>query len=113
MRRVAQLLCEDDDMTIVEEMTFQAGDRLRKVMQVRGIGVGELADELEVARNTITNLTTGRSPMDKRSALALSVVLDVPYEWLRFGVNDEAAPVETGAAISRARRDSNPQPSDP
>lgn len=109
-------------MTIAN-MEFQASDRLRRAMRAKGFSVEGLANELEVSRNTISALLNDRAEMDKRTALALQVVLGVSSEWLRNGTGTaELSPARTGAALRASfvgtrqirnwctPRDLNPEP---
>jgi len=63
-------------------LDFDEADRIRKAMRVRDIGVQELADELDVNRNTIGNWINGRITPSVQTLYAIAAVTGVPFEWL-------------------------------
>lgn len=77
---------------------FTLGDRMAKALDVAGLSRAEMAEYMDVSTETIRRWTTDSTPV-RRSTLRLwALATGVDLEWL-----------ETG----RARRDSNPKPSDP
>ena len=76
-------------MTIEQIFTMTAGDRVRKAMKDRGVSVEQLAAELEVSRATISALVNDRKELDRRTALALQVVLGVDAELLQHGLDSD------------------------
>lgn len=87
-------------MSIVNLLEMTTGDRVRRAMRTRGMSVEQLSAELEVSRATLSAILNDRAGLDKRTALALQVVLDVDADWLRYGtVNDQSAPAEAGADL--------------
>ncbi len=88
-------------------LEFDLADRIRKAMRVRDIGVQELADQLEVNRNTVGSWINGRIQPTARTVLAIASITGVPYEWLKTG----KAPSEDGADVESRPWESNPRPS--
>lgn len=67
------------------DLTQTLGDRLKKSMRHSGLSVGEMAEYLEVHRNTISGWLADRS---KPMPIFLRIWADkcqVPIEWLRDG----------------------------
>ncbi len=88
------------------------GDRLRKAREQRGLGVQDLANELGISRNSVGNYESGRTRPPRPTLIVWSMRCGVPIEWLQTGI--AAGPETDGdGSAERARRDSNPQPSDP
>lgn len=75
------------------------GDRMRKARLLTGMSTREFADEIGVSPKTVNNAEADTHAVRKIVLNAWARATGVPVEWLRDG--------ET-----RARRDSNPQPSD-
>lgn len=69
----------------VMQPEWTEGDRLRKAREVAGVGVQEMADQLEVTRNTIRRWERGVGGVPRRSVLAYAQVTGVPVEWLETG----------------------------
>jgi transcriptional regulator with XRE-family HTH domain len=98
-------------------LTFGVSDRLRKAMDVSGLSVQDMADYLDSSRNTISRWINGvREP--KLSIMRLwALRTGVPLEWIVTGELKAKSPSPGGDGLSDpaecARRDSNPQPSDP
>ena len=81
---------------------WDLGDRLRKSLRAAGVTVQEIADYLEVNRNTVGNWINGRATPSASTIRLWALRCGVPYDWLR-GLD---------ASDNRLRgRDSNPQPS--
>ena len=66
-------------------LEFDVYDRLRKAMRIGGHTAGTLAVALGVHRNTINNLLSGRTPLDRRTLLSWAVACGVPPTWLESG----------------------------
>jgi len=97
---------------------FDELDRLRKARESIRLDQAELAEKLGVARNTVGRWETGKTPVTKMVFSAYALATGVPIEWLITGIDttsdrgpDDLAMV--AGDVQRARRDSNPQPSDP
>lgn len=72
---------------------FDLADRLRKALRTSGVGVGEMAEYLGVARNSVGNWINGHHPPDKRTLRLWALRTGVPFEWLESG---EVAPTNSG-----------------
>jgi len=66
-------------------LQWDLSDRLTKAIRYSGKSTQQMADELGVHRNTITNYTSGRKSPDRRTILAWAVATGVPVEWLETG----------------------------
>lgn len=84
-------LCHTCDMTQAgwgaqpQQLNQTLGDRLKKSMRHSGLSVGDMAEFLEVHRNTISGWLADRS---KPMPIFLRIWADktqVPIEWLRNG----------------------------
>lgn len=84
-----------------EALDWTLADRLAKALQYAGKSHQDMADDLGVHRNTISNYTSGRRPVDRRTKLAWSVATGVPFQWLDTGrlpgVEDDNGPDDGGA----------------
>lgn len=92
-----------------EELQWDMADRLRKTLRRGDISVQEMADYLEVSRNTVSAWINGRYTPRRRDLKQWSLRTGVPLSWLETG---EFGDGPDGGAWC-ARRDSNPKPSDP
>lgn len=61
------------------------GDRLRKALEEAGIGNQEMADYLEVSRNTIGAYIHDRTRIPGPALRLWAMRTGVPIEWLRTG----------------------------
>ena len=90
------------------------GDRLRKARQVAGLTTRELAEQIGVSQKTITDAEGDKRPTVRRPVLiAYAMVSGVSLGWLETGRTPAGPMPDGGLEVMRARRDSNPQPSDP
>jgi len=64
---------------------WDLSDRLNKALRHSGKSTQQIADELGVHRNTISNYTSGRKQPDRRTILAWAVATGVSVEWLETG----------------------------
>lgn len=89
---------------------WNTGDRMRKALDVAGVGVGEMAEYLGVNRNTVGTWINGRI-MPRRSTLVLwALRTGVPLVWLETG--EAPATEDGGPGLSYTSRDLNPEPAD-
>ncbi len=77
---------------------FQAHHYLRLALESAGLGVSEASEKLDVSRETVSRWLNGRVAPSTPVLMAWAQMTGVDYDWLR---------------AMCARRDSNPQPSDP
>lgn len=95
------------------ELGQSLGDRLGKSLKYAGMSQAEMAEFLEVHRNTISGYVSGRTKMLPAIMRLWAAKTNVPLEWLRDGVwpkadqpakkQVKAAPAAKKAA-ARARR---------
>jgi transcriptional regulator with XRE-family HTH domain len=64
---------------------WDLADRMRKALQVSGIGVQEIADYLGVARNTVSTWINGRNRPSPAVVRLWAMRTGVPLEWLAGG----------------------------
>jgi transcriptional regulator with XRE-family HTH domain len=93
--------------------TWDVADRMRKALRFSGVGVQEIADYLGVSRNTVSTWINGRIEPSKQTVRLWALRTGVPFEWLETGKTPTGPEPDEGLNVERARRDSNPQPSDP
>jgi len=97
---------------------FDLADRLRKALRQSGIRPQQMAYELGVSRNTISNYINGHGAAPKRGMIQQwATVCGVDAEWLETGKAPRPGGPDGGLVTKlsskRAREDSNLQPSDP
>lgn len=68
-----------------ERLTFDKADRMRRALRVADIGVGEMADYLQVSRNTVTAWINGRNEPRRRDLAAFALRTGFPVKWLETG----------------------------
>lgn len=81
-------------------LEWDLADRMRKALRLAGIGVQEIADALEVTRNTAGNYINGRTTPPPSTVRMWALRCGVPYEWLRDGTAP-AAPTPDGTSGDR------------
>ncbi|HWA67244.1 MAG TPA: helix-turn-helix transcriptional regulator [Mycobacteriales bacterium] len=94
--------------SVVPEWTI--GDRLRKARETTNLDRQAFATDLGIARNTLTKYETGDRLPPRPLLIAWCVRTGVSMTWVMTGNAADPSPDGDGW---RARRDSNPQPSDP
>lgn len=86
-------------------------DRLRKTLRHADVSVQEMADYLEVNRNTISGWINGRHRPGAAAVKLWALRCGVPYEWLAHGIHPREG---HGSELKEwAARDSNPEPTGP
>jgi transcriptional regulator with XRE-family HTH domain len=64
---------------------FDTADRLRKALRTSGIGAQEMADYLDVCRNTVSNWINGHC-LPKGAYIRLwALHTGVPFDWILRG----------------------------
>ncbi|WYX89473.1 immunity repressor [Mycobacterium phage MKC-IRE-01] len=88
---------------------WDLADRLAKSLRVADVSVQEMADHLELHRNTISAWMNGRGKTPKRAMLiAWAFKTGVPFEWLANGtVQPDSGPDGDGGS---RLGESNPRP---
>ena len=82
---------------------WDVGDRMRKALREAGIGVGEIADYLGVARTTVSNWINGRIEPSVQTLRLWALRCGVDYDWLRDG-RLPAAPVTSPTVMVDIRK---------
>lgn len=85
---------------------FELTDRLRRAREFAGMGQVELADALEISRNSIGNYENGRRVPTRPYLLAWADVTGVDAVWLETG----KAPTDAVEADSSRLSDLNRRP---
>jgi transcriptional regulator with XRE-family HTH domain len=75
---------------------FDLGDRLDKAMRVSELSIDDMAEALDVSRNTIGNYRSGRTKPSKLQIKEWAMRTGAPIEWLMHGVEPENAPTPEG-----------------
>lgn len=100
-------------MTLVQSGAIPAitmAHRLRIAREFAGLEQEELAERAEIGRTTVVNYEKGYRVPRRLYLRAIAEATGVDLHWLETG---EAPAMDAEASNSmRARRDSNPQPSD-
>lgn len=91
------------------QLEFGLGDRLAKALHVAGVSTTEMADELEVARSTISNYLNGHTKPKGLYLRIWALKTGVPLEWLETGNfpdtgETEKAPTPKGEGDGAAYR---------
>ena len=60
-------------------------DRMRKALRVSGVGAGEIAEYLGVARNTVSTWINGRIVPNTQTLRLWALRTGVPFSWLQTG----------------------------
>lgn len=86
-----------DTDTVVPE--WDLVDRMRKALRVSGLGVQEIADYLDVSRNTVSTWINGRITPSTQTVRLWALRTGVPYEWLRDGTTPRTSPDTPGGQV--------------
>jgi transcriptional regulator with XRE-family HTH domain len=90
---------------------WDLADRLRKSLRISGVGVQEMADYLDVSRNTVSAWVNGRTPPSTQSIRLWALRTGFPYEWLRDGTEPASSPPDPLNGGERSHLgESNPRP---
>lgn len=74
---------------------WDLADRIAKSLRTANISVQEMADYLDVHRNTVGGWINGRIKPDVRTLRVWALRTGVNYDWLRYG-DDSPEMVDTG-----------------
>ena len=104
---------EHSEARVAPELTL--GWRLQMALRQGGVGVRGMADELGMARNSVSRWMADRGPPPRAVFVTMGALrTGVPYHWIATGHAETPAQGDPdGGCALCARRDSNPQPSDP
>lgn len=65
--------------------SWDVADRMRKALRVSGTGVQDMADHLQVARNTVSTWINGRIEPSAQTLRLWALRTGVPFTWLCHG----------------------------
>ena len=83
---------------------WDVADRMRKSLREAHIGVSDMADYLEVGRNTVSNWINGRTTPPGAALRLWAQRCNVSLEWLKSGVSELVRPTEPGATGNAPRQ---------
>lgn len=83
---------------------WDIADRMRKALRDKGIAVQEMADYLDVGRNTVSNWINGHTNPPGASVRLWAMRCGVPFEWLRDGVETSEPTPDGGVPNPRKGR---------
>lgn len=89
--------------------TFDLADRMRRALRYADVGVQDMADYLEVSRNTVGNWINGHAQPSGATVRLWALRTGVSYRWLRDGESPRQDGPDGGGQLPRL--DSNQQPS--
>lgn len=75
-----------------DDLSWDLADRLRKALRVSGVGVGEMADELHVSRNTVGNYINGHTEPNRATLRVWALRTGIPIEWILTGETPDHGP---------------------
>lgn len=88
-------------MNIGAVPTWDLSDRLHKALRVSGLSAQELAAQLGIHRNSISNYTSGRVAPDRRTLIAWAMATGVRLDWLIDGTEPTDGPDGGGNQVTR------------
>jgi len=96
---------------------LRAGDRMSRARLFAGLEQQDMAEMLGKSRNTVSAWERGLNDPPLSAVATWAMITGRSIDWIVWGdegrpVNEET-PATAGVSVGRARRDSNPQPSDP
>ena len=84
--------------------------RLKLALDYAGMTVQEMADYLEVSRQTMSRWLSGKGPIKRHILLSWALRTGVSMVWLETG--EAPSPDDGGGGQMYGIRDSNPEPAD-
>ena len=66
----------------MDTLQWTLGDRLAKARRAAGISSQEMAEALEITRNTVGNYEHGRTIPGRAMIMAWAAITNAPIEWL-------------------------------
>jgi transcriptional regulator with XRE-family HTH domain len=79
------VVMKNTDRRIPVELRQDLPDRMAKSLLAKGLSVQQMADLLEVNRNTVGAWINRRNKPSRQTLKLWAQYTDVPYEWLRDG----------------------------
>lgn len=91
---------------------WDLADRMAKALRESRMSVQQMADYLEVHRNTVSAWLHGRTPPSSQTVRLWALRTGVPYDWVRDGAGpDETGPDgDGGGAVESHLGESNSRP---
>jgi transcriptional regulator with XRE-family HTH domain len=80
---------------------WDLADRMAKSLRTAGIGVQQMADYLDMHRNTVGGWLSGRTPPDVRTLRLWALHTGVSYDWLCHGDQHSQLPQPVGVGKRR------------
>lgn len=74
----------------MDALEFDFVDRMRKALRISDLGVQQIADEMELSRNTLGAWLAGRSHPKRRDLRMYARITGVPLEWIETGAVSES-----------------------
>ena len=87
-RRTAMRESQGSDDDAESRFNEEVGERLRHVREVLGLQLIEVANQLNVTRQTLSNYESGRTPLRASVIRELAEIYDIPCDWI-LGVHDQ------------------------
>lgn len=91
-------------------LRFSQGDRLRKSLQLADITSQEMADYLEVSRNTVSRWINDEREPNRSFVRLWALRTGVPLEWIETGEVKDETPSPDGDGVSSPLPDLNRRP---
>jgi transcriptional regulator with XRE-family HTH domain len=82
---MCNLLCMSTQQTEHHVPVFDLADRMRKALREAEVGVQEMADYLDVGRNTVSTWINGRVTPSTQTQRLWAMRCGVPLRWLQTG----------------------------
>lgn len=97
-------LCESYGMTISTDYApapeWDMADRLAKSLRVARVSSAEMAEYLEVHRNTVSSWLNGRSAPKRPQLIAWALRTGLAYDWIKDGVDPAPPSGPNGSAAT-------------
>ena len=68
------------------------GDRLAAALKLRNLKQSDLAKELGITRTAVSKIINGSQYLDFDLAVKACEVLEIPLDWLAYGIDPEVKP---------------------
>lgn len=91
-----------------QRFNTEVGERLRHLREVLGLTVTEVANQLNVTRQTLSNYESGRTPLRASVIRELAEIYEASCDWILGTRNDIEINVMTNGGRSLYMRESSP-----
>ena len=92
-----------------QRFNTEVGERLRHLREVLGLTVTEVANQLNVTRQTLSNYESGRTPLRASVIRELAEIYEASCDWILGTRNDIEINVMTNGGRSLYMRESSPR----